>query len=51
MKMPTAKPSQAYAPLSVQFIPAVKVALEKAAKEGFKAGLVTRAKDRSRYLK
>jgi hypothetical protein len=33
MKMPTAKPSQAYPPLSVQFIPAVKVALEKAAKD------------------
>ena len=34
MKTPTAKPSQAYPPLSVQFIPAVKVALEKAAKDG-----------------
>ena len=33
MKTPTAKPSQAYPP-SVQFIPAVKVALEKAAKDG-----------------
>jgi hypothetical protein len=33
MKMPTAKPSQAYPPLRVQFIPAVKVALEKAAKD------------------
>ena len=45
--MPTAKPSQAYPPLSVRFIPAVKVALES--REGrFKAGLVTRAKDRGR---
>jgi hypothetical protein len=33
MKMPTAKQSQAYPPLSVRFIPAVKVALEKAAKD------------------
>ena len=33
MKKPTAKPSQAHPPLSVRFIPAVKVALEKAAKD------------------
>jgi hypothetical protein len=33
MKMPMAKPSQPYPPLSVRFIPAVKVALEKAAKD------------------
>jgi hypothetical protein len=33
MKMPTAKPSQSYPPLSVRFIPAVNVALEKAAKD------------------
>jgi hypothetical protein len=33
MKKPTAKPSQAHPPLSVRFIPAVRAALEKAAKD------------------
>jgi hypothetical protein len=33
MKKPTAKPSQAHPPLSVRFIPAVRTALEKAAKD------------------
>ena len=33
MKKPTAKPSQAHPPLSVRFIPTVRAALEKAAKD------------------